>query len=99
MAAKTTNKATGRSIQAAKEKEGKLTTAGRVALPKKEFALPPSPKAKASGEKGSYPIPDKAHARNALARVAQHGSAEQQAEVRRKVHEKYPEMGKKKGKA
>lgn len=42
---------------------------------------------------GRYPIHDMAHARNALARVAQHGTPEEQAEVRRKVHAKYPSIG------
>lgn len=42
---------------------------------------------------GRYPIHDAAHARNALARVAQHGSPEEQATVKRKVHAKYPDMG------
>ena len=58
----------------------KLTSKARNALPKKDFAL--------SG--GRYPIEDKNHARNALARVAQHGSPAQKAEVRAKVDAKYP---------
>lgn len=41
---------------------------------------------------GRYPIHDIVHARNALARVAQHGTPEEQAEVRRKVHAKYPSL-------
>jgi len=49
-----------------------------------------------AGPDRSYPIEDEAHARNALARVAQHGSSELQAEVRRKVHEKYPSIGEEK---
>ena len=93
MASKT-NPQTGREIGTAKEKEGKLTTSGRLALPKTSFALPASAteKGKASGAKGSYPIEDKAHARNALARVAQHGTPAQQATVRRKVKAKYPDI-------
>ena len=98
MAKTKTNPATGRTIEAAKEKGGKLTTAGRVALPKKAFALPPSKGAKASGEKGSYPIPDKEHARNALSRVSQFGSPEEKAKVRAAVKRKYPEIGKSKKK-
>ena len=58
----------------------KLTAEERKKLPKKDFAL--------GG--GRYPIPDKNHARNALARVAQHGSASEKAKVRRKVHSKFP---------
>lgn len=64
----------------------KLTTKARNALPKKDFAL--------SG--GRYPIEDKAHARNALSRVAQNGSPEEKAKVRAKVHAKYPGVGKRK---
>ena len=63
----------------------KLTTKARKALPKSEFAL--------GG--GRYPIEDKAHARNALARVAQHGTSAEKAKVRAKVHAKYPDIGKK----
>lgn len=67
----------------------KLSYGKRKEMPKKDFALP----SKRKGGKGGYPIEDKAHARNALARVAQHGSSEQKADVRRKVHAKYPAIG------
>jgi hypothetical protein len=73
----------------------KLDAAARKSLPKKDFALP-STRSK-SGGKGGYPIPDKSHARNALARVSQHGSSEQKKEVRAKVHAKYPDIGKHSG--
>lgn len=69
----------------------KLNAAQRKALPKSDFALPAT-RSKSGGE-GGYPIENKAHARNALARVAQHGSAPQKAEVRKRVHEKYPSIG------
>jgi hypothetical protein len=59
---------------------GRLTAAERHALPKKDFAL--------SGER--YPINDASHARNALARVSQHGTPEEKAKVRSKVASKYP---------
>lgn len=62
----------------------KLTTAGRNRLPGSTFAL--------SGRR--YPINDPNHARNALARVAQHGTPAEEATVRRKVHAKYPSIGK-----
>lgn len=62
----------------------KLTAATRNALPSSDFALP--------GRR--YPIEDKSHAQNALARVSQYGSPEERATVRRKVAAKYPEMGK-----
>ena len=42
---------------------------------------------------GSYPIPDASHARNALARVSQHGSSSEKAAVRAKVHSKFPSIG------
>lgn len=64
----------------------KLTSKARNALPKKDFAL--------AG--GRYPIEDKSHARNALARVAQHGSPGEKAQVKAKVHAKYPGIGQKK---
>ena len=71
-----------------------LTTVERQRLPKKEFALPGKGEGKKGAGAGSYPIPDASHARNALARVSQHGSSEQKAKVRAKVHAKYPEIGK-----
>lgn len=62
----------------------KLTSKSRNALPKKSFA----------GPGRSYPIEDKAHARNALSRVSANGSPAEKAEVRAKVHAKYPGIGK-----
>lgn len=62
---------------------GRLTAADRHALPSKDFAL--------KGER--YPIEDKNHARNALARVSQHGSSEEKAKVRNAVHRKFPDIG------
>lgn len=58
----------------------KLTTKGRNAIASKNFA----------GPSKSYPIEDASHARNALSRVSQNGSPALQAQVRRKVAEKYP---------
>ncbi len=60
----------------------KLTTKGRDAIAGKNFALP--------GRR--YPIEDKNHAQNALARVSQNGSSKEKAEVRSKVSAKYPGM-------
>lgn len=60
----------------------KLTTKERKDLPKSDFALPG----------GRYPIEDKNHARDALARVAQNGTPAEIAEVHRKVRAKYPDM-------
>lgn len=59
----------------------KLSSKARKALPKDDFAIP---------SQRAYPIEDEAHARNALARVAQHGTPAQVAEVRAAVHKKFP---------
>lgn len=67
----------------------KLTTKERKRLPKGDFAVP--------GKK-AYPIPDKSHARNALARVSQFGSPSEKKEVRTAVHRKFPAIGKPKKK-
>ena len=63
--------------------EHRLSYAARKKLPGKVFALP--------GRR--YPIEDKAHARNALARVSQHGSPSEKSRVRAAVHRKYPGIG------
>lgn len=65
----------------------KLTAKKRKSLPKKDFAEP---------GKRAYPIQNKSHARNALARVSQFGSQAEKAKVRAAVHRKYPSIGKKK---
>ena len=70
-----------------------LTAEERQEMPKADFALPGKGEGPKGAGAGSYPIPDESHARNALARVAQHGTAAEKAEVRRKVHEKYPGIG------
>ena len=57
----------------------KLTSAKRNALPGSVFALP--------GRR--YPIPDRSHAQNALARVSQHGTPTEKAAVRSKVKAKF----------
>jgi hypothetical protein len=71
-----------------------LTAAGRRRLPSSDFALPGKGQGPEGKGSGAYPIEDKAHARNALSRVAQHGSSAEQAAVRRKVHAKFPGIGK-----
>ena len=63
----------------------KLTSAERKALPKSAFAIP-------GGRK--YPVEDKAHARNALTRVAQYGDAAEKKQVRAAVQRRYPGIGK-----
>lgn len=62
----------------------KLTAKARKAIPGGSFALP--------GRR--YPIEDASHARNALARVSQHGTPAEKAKVRAAVHRKYPGIGK-----
>ena len=61
----------------------KLTAAQRNALPRSDFAQP---------SKRKYPINDKSHARNALARVSQHGTTAEKRKIRRKVAERYPSI-------
>jgi len=63
----------------------KLNAKSRRAIKGSNFALP--------GRR--YPIHDRSHAANALARVSQHATASEKATVRRKVRAKYPGMGKK----
>lgn len=75
----------------------RLKMAQRKALPSKDFALPGKGSGPSGKGSGSYPIPDASHARNALARVSQHGDAEEKAKVRAKVKSKFPAIGKKKG--
>lgn len=73
----------------------KLSMGQRKKLPSKDFALPGKGAGPSGKGSGSYPIPDASHARNALARVSQHGSSAQKAAVRAKVHAKYPGIGQK----
>ena len=61
-----------------------LTSSARNRLATSSFALP--------GRR--YPIHDAAHARNALARVSQHGSSSEKARVRAAVHRRFPGIGK-----
>jgi hypothetical protein len=67
----------------------KLTAKARKAIPSKSFAEP---------GKRKFPIQDESHARNALARAAAKGPAEE-ATVRAAVHKKYPGIGKSKSKS
>lgn len=77
-----------RLLAEAKEKVSKaqdllkaeLTAEKRGKLKKPSFAIP---------EDRKYPIHDEAHARNALARVAQHGTPEEQRRVREAVKKKH----------
>ena len=60
-----------------------LSDKDRKKLPDEDFAEP---------DERKYPIEDEAHARNALARVAQHGTKEEQEAVRKRVEERYPDL-------
>lgn len=61
----------------------KLTYKQRKALPRRAFVFP---------GRRSYPIHDRAHARNALARVAQHGTPSEKAKVRAAVRRRFPSI-------
>ena len=63
--------------------EAVLKAKQRKSLPTVSFAIP---------DKKAYPIQDEAHARNALARVAQHGSEEEKKQVRAAVKRRYPNI-------
>jgi len=65
----------------------KLTYRQRKRLKSSSFAIP---------SKRKYPINDISHARNALARVAQHGTPSEKTQVKRAVYKKYPSLKKKK---
>jgi len=62
--------------------EEKLTAASREEIDTRDFALP--------GRR--YPIHNISHARNALARVSQHGSPAEKKRVRNAVRRRYPEI-------
>jgi hypothetical protein len=70
--------------------EKDLNAAERRALPDKDFALPGKGKGPEGKQAGSYPIPDKNHARMALAMVAKHGTPEKKEKVRAAVAKKFP---------
>ena len=63
--------------------EAAMSTKDKNKLPDSAFALP---------EDRAYPINDLAHARNALARVAQFGSAKEKSRVQSAVYRKFPQL-------
>ena len=71
-------------------REDKLSYKERQGLPKGDFALPGKGSGPEGKQGGSYPIPDESHARNALARVSQHGSPAEKAKVKAAVEKKFP---------
>lgn len=62
---------------------GTLSGKSRGRMKSSMFALP---------GKRKYPIPDLSHARNALARVSQHGSPAEVKQVRAAVYRKFPSL-------
>jgi hypothetical protein len=66
-----------------------LSTKMRNRLPKSAFAIPAT---------RQYPIHDREHAINALARVADNGTPQQKAQVRAAVKRRYPDLPSSKGK-
>ncbi len=64
----------------------KLSSSKRNKMADSTFAIP---------SKRAYPINDVSHARNALARVEQHGTPAEKKQVRAAVKRKYPSVGKK----
>lgn len=64
------------------------TVGGRRRMSTRQFAIP---------ESRRYRIDDAAHARNALARVSQHGSPSEQRRVRAAVRRRYPSIGRSSG--
>ena len=70
--------------------EKDLTAAERRRMPNSDFALPGRGEGPEGKQAGSYPIPDKSHARMALAMVAKHGTPEEKKKVRAAVARKFP---------
>ena len=70
-----------------------LTSKERQKLPKRDFALPGRGEGKKGAGSGSFPIPDKGHARAALSRSSNKSPAVK-AEVRRAVERKFPSIDK-----
>jgi hypothetical protein len=60
-----------------------LSAAERKSLKTSDFALP---------KERAYPIHDTSHARDALSRVSQYGTPEEQAKVRAAVRKRYPKI-------
>ena len=71
----------------------KLNMKARRKLPSSSVALPGKGKGPQGKGSGSYPIPDRGHAKAALSRVAQHGTPAEKATVKAKVKARFG-MGK-----
>ena len=86
---------TGRLVFAAHERDHHITTAGRRALTRDQFALPPGPAERRRGILGRLPIDTRARARNALQRASamrrlEHLTAKELDLVRRSVRRTWP---------
>lgn len=66
----------------------RLTAAERRQIPKSRYGVP----SKAPGS-GSYPMPDRTHAAVAESLAAKNASPKVKAQVDRKAHELYPDLG------
>lgn len=64
----------------------KLTAADRRSIPKSQMGLPGNATSKGGAVQGSYPMPDKAHARLAKAMAAAHASPAQRAKIDAKAN-------------
>jgi hypothetical protein len=89
---------TGREVFAAHERDHHITTSGRRALTRAQFALPPSAEQKRRGIKGRLPIDTIKRARSALSRASmEHNagtiSAHDLAEARAAIHRAWPSIG------
>lgn len=73
-------------------KDHHLTAHERQAMPKSDFALPGHGKGPKGAGAGSYPIDTEARARSALSRGAPNASPSELAQIKRRVHEKYPDI-------
>ena len=62
--------------------EKDLNAKERRALPDKDFVFPGKGEGPEGKQRGAYPIPDKSHARNALAMAAAHASPAKEARLR-----------------
>lgn len=83
-AAKATAKSTSKASKLSAATNAKRNTkSGRAKMAPASFGLPAQKK---------YRIDDQAHARNALARVAQNGSPAEQAQVKAAVARRYPNI-------
>lgn len=68
----------------------RLTAKRRQGLPKSDFALPGKGEGPKGAGAGSYPIPDKRHAIDALSRASANATPTEQRTIRAAVHRKYP---------